>query len=196
MENKDLKEITQSLDEKDRIDFISKVYNDIQNIITFADSKANMTITIQSLLISFGLGFPVLMGTIPSLAKSNEIILNFIFFGIIGLFIACALSGVILSIMVYKARTPNIKPKKTQNGFLFFGHIAQYPSPEDYFAKIKSINEQEVLEEFSQQVYILSHIAKRKMQNVSWSIYCLIVSLALIVVLLALTGYISLISSI
>jgi len=48
------------LDIEKRNEILSKAYNNSQDMISLADSKANISLTIQSLLITLALGFSLL----------------------------------------------------------------------------------------------------------------------------------------
>lgn len=160
-------------------------------MISFADTKANISLSIQSLLITIGLGTSLLANTFEHVQKIDRNDISYIFYFIVIGFIISSIVGIILSILVYKARPPLEKTEQKRKGLLYFGHIAQFPTSNDYFSKVNGIDGDGMLREFTQQVYILSHIAETKMKYVNMSIYFLIFNLCLTIILIILSGYIS-----
>lgn len=181
-----------SLDIEKKIEFVSQAYRNTQDMISFADTKANISLSIQSLLISIGLGTSILANTFEHVQKldNNNISCVFFYFIVVA-FIISSIVGVILSIFVYKARPPLDKTEQKRKGLLYFGHIAQFTTFKDYFSEVDSIDEDGMLEEFTQQVYQLSLIANKKMKYVNMSIYFLVTNLFLTIIVITFSGYIS-----
>ena len=174
-----------------KIGVMKYILSHIQDQIRFADSKANISLSIQSLLISIGLGTSILANTFEHVQKlDNNYIICFFYF-IVGTFIISYIVGVILSIFVYKARPPLDKTEQKRKGLLYFGHIAQFTTFEDFFSEVDCIDENRILEEFTRQVYQLSLIANKKMKYVNMSIYFLISNLFLTTIVIMFSGYIS-----
>lgn len=181
-----------SLDIGKKIEFVSQAYRNTQDMISFADTKANISLSIQSLLISIGLGTSILANTFEHVQKldNNNISCVFFYFIVVA-FIISSIVGVILSIFVYKARPPLDETEQKRKGLLYFGHIAQFATFKDYFSEVDSIDEDGMLEEFAQQVYQLSLIANKKMKYVNMSIYFLVTNLFLTIIVIMFSGYIS-----
>ena len=179
------------MDIEKRIGFISQAYMNVQNIISFADTKANISLSIQSLLISIGLGSSILANTFDKVKRLNDPSIIYVYYTITVIFIFLSIVGVIASILVYLARSPLNKNEKKRKGLLYFEHIAHFPTANEYLSEIVKIDEDAMIKEFSYQVYHLSHIAKKKMRYVNISIYLLMVNLCLTVIFIMLSGYIS-----
>jgi hypothetical protein len=174
-----------------KIDFILQVYKSIQNLISFADTKANISLSIQSLLISIGLGSSLLANTFEHVQKLDDDNLSRVFyFIIVGIFIISSIVGIILSMLVYKARLPLEKTEQKREGLLYFGHIAQFPKFDDYYSKVDGIDDDGILRDLAQQVYHLSHITKKKMKYVNISLYFLVFNVCITITLIILSGYI------
>ncbi len=174
-----------------KIDFIKYIHSHVQDQIRFADTKANISLSIQSLLISIGLGTSLLANTFEHVQKLVNNNLSCAFYVMVAVFIISSIVGVILSILVYKARSPLDETEQKRKGLLYFGHIAQFPTFNDYFSEVDGIDEDGMLGEFTHQVYHLSHIANKKMEYVNMSIYFLILNLFLTIILITFSGYIS-----
>lgn len=161
------------------------------DMISLADSKANMSISIQSLLITIGLGSSLLADTFEKLQELDNSKIPCIFYLLVGVLIISSCLGIILAVHVYKARTHLKNTNKKRKSLLYFGHIVQFPSLDDYRSKIRNIDEKGILNEYIRQVYILSDIANEKMKYVNKSSYFLIFNLILTIILITFSGFIS-----
>lgn len=179
------------LDIEKKIEFVLEAYRNTHNMIAFADTKANTSLSIQSLLISIGLGTSLLSNTFNNVQKLNDQNLSNLFYSIVFCLIISSLIGIILSIRVYKSRLPLDRKEQERKGLLYFGHISQHSTYEDFFSALNNIDEEKILNEFCHQVYHLSHIAKKKMNSVNQSIYFLVLNLFLTIGLILLSGYIN-----
>lgn len=177
-------------DVEKKIDFILQVYKTIQNLISFADTKANISLSIQSLLITIGLGSSLLANTFEYVQKLDDDNLSRVFYLIIVVFIISSIVGIILSMLVYKARSPLEKTEQKREGLLYFGHIAQFPKFDDYYSKVNSIDDDGILRDLAQQAYHLSLITNKKMKYVNISLYFLVFNVCLTITLIIISGYI------
>lgn len=178
------------MNKKDKIEFASQAYNHSQSMITFADSKANISLSIQSLLISIGLATSVLANVfehIQDLDKRNFALLFYFFFFV---FAVSSVLGLGHSLWVYKARPHLDEKEKKRRGLLYYGHVKQFPSAEEYHAELSKLDEAEVLKEFAFQTFLLSHIANKKMEYVNTAIYFLVANIVLTTLLISLSAYI------
>jgi len=179
------------MDIKNKIEFQSKVYENIQNMINFADSKASISLSIQSLVISITIGSSLLTNIFEKVRNlANNPVTNIFY---ILMIIVCISSfiGILSCILVYKARQPKNKDEKCREGIIYFGHISKYRECEDYSAKLDKINEKIVFNEYSSQIYELSKIASDKMRYVNYSIFFLIFNLFLGIIIFLLNGYLN-----
>ncbi|KKL22042.1 hypothetical protein LCGC14_2439400 [marine sediment metagenome] len=60
-----------------------------------------------------------------------------------------------------------------------------------YLDKIKQLDEEKLMEEYSRQIYQLSHIAKEKFKFLRWSIYFLIINMGLTIFFLILSSLVN-----
>ncbi len=170
-------------------------YENSQNTIRQADIKATISITIQSLLVSVGLAGSLLMGTFEKATAlvNNNALKNsyFAFFGIFALF---SILGITASVLTY---FPNVKPKekpeKKRLGYLFFEHIKNFKTSNEYKEKLDKLNYEDWFEDLVKQSYAVSRLASTKMKYVKTSILMLLVNLISWIVLLTLSGVIGVI---
>jgi hypothetical protein len=182
------------VDNEKKIEFVSQSYRNTQDMISLADAKANISFSIQALLVGIVLGASFLANTFEN-AQNLDSTISYVFYIIIVGFVILSFVGIILSIAVYKARPPLETIEQKRKGLLYFGHITQFPTFDDYFSEVNSIDEDRVLREFARQAYHLSYIAEKKMKYVNISIYLLIFNLCLIIILIILSGYINMLQT-
>ncbi|MFW9878764.1 MAG: Pycsar system effector family protein [Candidatus Thorarchaeota archaeon] len=174
-------------------EILSKAYKDSQTMISLADSKANISLTIQSLLITLALGFSLLSNIFE---KINFLIENNYLFAVFYLvvmiiLIGLSIAGIITTILVFKPRESKEASEKKREGYFYFGHVSKYNSSDDYFTKIQKLNEEDLLEEYSRQIYQLSLIAEDKFKYLKFSIYFLIINMGFTILFLILSSIVS-----
>ena len=182
------------LDTAKKNEILSDAYTSAQNMITLADSKANISLTIQTMLVGIGLGASLLSNSfanVKNLINSN-LSLFIIYILITVAFIAIAVIGILATIYVFKPRQAPEKSERERKGLLYFGHVMKYKSPADYLAAIIKIKEEDLLTEYTQQIYTMSLIVKEKMKYLNISIYFLIFNIAFTIIFLVLSGFINL----
>ena len=162
-------------DEENKIEFIRYVHSNAQNMISLADSKANITLTIQSLLLGIGLGSTIL----SELSNQNR---SFYFLFIA--FITISIIGIVLSILVYKARSPLSKSEKKRKGLIYTGHIMKFPNSEAYYREIKELSSENMIKEYSKQAYHISKIISRKTNYLKYTIILLQINIGVFTLLM------------
>lgn len=182
------------MDIKNKNEVLSKAYSDSQGMIALADSKANISLTIHSLLITIGLGFSLLSDVFKKAGILFDEYQGFIIFYVIItiVLIISSISGTICTIFVFKPREAKEKSERERKGLFYFKHVLKYKNSNDYYSKIKDLNEEDLMEEYSKQIYQLSYIAKEKFKFVNYSIYFLITNMGLTILFLILSGFINL----
>lgn len=185
--------MSMNIEKKNEI--LANAYINSQAMISLADSKANISLTIHSLLITLTLGFSLLSNIFEKIGilinSGNEFAVFYIIIAII--FIGLSIAGIITTILVFKPRQAEEKTEKERKGYFYFKHILKYKSSGEYFETIKKLNEEELLEEYSRQIYQLSLIADKKFKFVDWSIYFLIINMGFTVFFLIISSFINLI---
>ncbi len=175
-----------------KLDFAKETYSSVKKFITLADNKANITITIQSLLVSIGLGASLLANTIQNLKILDQMIVTVLFILIVSTFIILSFVGIGFSISVYFAKLDKSKFNDTDiNGSVYFGDIAKEENSEEYYKKINNLNEDTIIKNYTEQIYILSTITSKKMKNANRSIFLTGINLILTVLLLIISGVIN-----
>lgn len=175
---------------KKKIDILSNVYWDAQRMITIADNKANISLTIQSLLITIGLGISILSNVFDDLQSLISINLPFVYFYFIILiiFIITSIAGIVSTIYVYKPREQTDDIRTPKKGLLYFGDVSKYNSCDDYYSEISIMSEDDLLKEYTRQIFDLSGVLKNKFKCVNYSIYFLILNTGITIFFLVLSG--------
>lgn len=173
------------MEDDDKIEFLKFNYDKVQEMINFADSKANICISLQSLFLSIGLGSFLLSNTFSNLnVIDNTVKFGFIF--LIVYFIISSGWGIFCTIKIYQARYTPINDKKYYKKFFFFRSIANYLEFDEYYDNnIYNLSKGEVVRELSREIYQISNIAKIKMDKVNISIIYLVLNLFTTIILLA-----------
>jgi hypothetical protein len=168
---------------------LSKAYTDSQGMISLADSKANISLTIQSFLLTITLGFSILSNIFTHLSNLIELYPELVLFYIIVLiiFIIMSIIGILCTIGVYYPREAKEESEKVRKGLFYFKHVLSYGTSDKYFEKIEGLSEQTLMEEYSRQIFQLASIADRKFRFVKFSILFLIINMSLNIFFLILS---------
>ena len=75
---------------------------------------------------------------------------------------------------------------------LYFGDVLKYKSSTDYFSAVKKTSDEEMMREYSQQVYNLASILKKKFRFVNYSVYFLIINTGITIMFLTFSGFVHL----
>ena len=179
----------------DKNDFLQAAFENSQNMIQFADSKAGIALTVQSLLVTLGIAGSIISETFQKIGEISLIDINvfYIYLSTLILFIIFSLMGVLLSIFVFKPRNSKEPTEKQRQGIFFFGHIVKFRNSDEYYNKVKKLTEGELIEEFCHQIYQIAHIANKKMRIVNISFYFLLINIILTIIFLVMTIWIQLI---
>jgi len=182
------------MDIKNKNEVLSKAYSDSQGMIALADSKANISLTIHSLLITLGLGFSLLSDVFEKAGSLLDLYKGFIIFYIVItiILISTSVLGTICTIFVFKPREAKEESERERKGLFYFKHVLKYKNSNDYYSKIRDLDEEDLMEEYSKQIYQLSFIAEEKFKFVNYSIYFLITNMGLTILFLILSGFINL----
>jgi len=172
-----------------KIEFLSSTFNQIQNLINLADSKANTSLTLQTFFVGYVLGSSIISGVFEKLKISQVTFIVNMFYIIFVLFIISSVIGIIICLLVYKARFPVEKNESKRAGLLYFNHINKFKNSDSYLEKIQDLNEDHWLEELTRQVYNISHIVSDKMKYVNGTILFLFINLSLSITLTILAIY-------
>lgn len=174
------------MDKKEKIELLIKIFENQQTLIANADSKANISLSVQTFIATTVLGATVIVGTfdiIEGLAKSQQLIYYLLF----TLFIICSIVGLISCILVFNPRPPQEEKETNRKGITYFGHIADYKNSTNYLAALKNIQEDQIISEFSFQNYSLAHILCHKMKYVKRSTTFFLINILLGVALLIIS---------
>lgn len=175
---------------KDKNEYLNLVYQNNQDMIKFADSKASTALTIQSILISAGMAGTILSNTFQILnttIKENFLTVFWIYIITLIIFLLTTIAGVIISIIIIYPRIPKEKEEIAREGTFYFGHIAKYKESGKYITKIESLSNENLSEEFCKQIFQLATIADKKMKILSRLFPILIGNLGYAIIVLIFT---------
>ena len=107
-----------------RINFVTLTHESIKQEISRADTKANISITVLSLLLTIGVSITLLSSLYEKIVSSTKYQFLIAFYILLGLYCFSTLAGIFTSISVYRARLNH--PKKDGEdhyNFMFFRGI-------------------------------------------------------------------------
>lgn len=172
---------------------IIKAYDNTQEMIKFADSKANLSILVQSLLVTIGLGTTLISDSFGALWSYNRTYFWFYFIFVL-LFVVSSMIGIIFSIWVFKARFSPEDKEEERDGIIYHRHIANYKDSITFMLKFESVSEKEIQEDYLIQTYNVALIAEEKMKLVNTSIWFLYGNIALTAILMVISACILIIN--
>jgi hypothetical protein len=126
--------------------------------LKFAETKATLIITVQGVLLT--IIYTNAKDLYDAVTTSN---VQF------GLTIITALLFLLTLIFSFLTINPNLK-NHLKKSAIYFGTIKNYSNYSEYHKALKDLNEEEINEMLSEQIYINSHIAWNKFVKVGWSI--------------------------
>ena len=169
--------------ENDRIELLTNVYNSQQTLISNADGKANIALSIQTFISSTVLGATIIAGTFNR-TENFTIILQFVFYILFTSFIISSIIGLALCINVFKPRPPQEDKELKRKGITYFGHIKKFKNSKEYLEEINDTKPSDVIREFAFQNYSLALILAHKMKFVKHSATFLFLNILLGIFLL------------
>ncbi len=153
-------------DQTQKIDYIKTVFAHNQGLIELADTKANIVLGINSILIPLIFGFTT-VNFIDLLDKNLQVhamLLNT--FSLTGLLLLG--TSFVFSILVIKARL-----SEELENFIFFENILK-TEYDDYKNNILNMNEEAILDDYLKEIYTLAGINKIKYNRYEWTLRFLI----------------------
>ena len=166
-----------------RIDLLNSNLNQLQEMIKLADTKVNISLTLQTFIAGYVLTSTMMSKVFENLKQIPATFMVYVFYAAYVLFLITSLIGIVKCLMVYKARLPKDKNKEDKIGFLFFEHIKIHDSAEAYIERLNSMGENDWAEELANQVYNVSRIVSRKMKLVNHTIVFLFLNILLSITL-------------
>jgi hypothetical protein len=177
-----------------QIDFAKDVFTNCKEFISIADSKANLTLTIQTILISVGLAAPLVYSSYGAFDNLEDKAMYF-FYGLFMIFIISISVGIFTSIMVYRARVEPLSKTENYSGNIFYKGVIESQSSNNYLKRVRTLSSEQILEEYSRQSYIISEIIDVKMKWVNRSTIALFVNMALTIIIVLISAIIGISSS-
>lgn len=128
-----------------------RIYTDIQRQIRYADRKVQILLAIGLAIISFTLSHFEKFVEVPTLFRIP------LFLVVIGSSVSF-FTTVLLALFARGSATQC----KAETNLIFFGHIVQYPSAEEYAYIANDADPKILLEDLHQQIFTISQIAVEK----------------------------------
>lgn len=170
-------------DEKDKIELLTKVFDNQQTLISNADGKANISLTIQTFIITTVLGASILIDTFNNIVNFCCCLKVLYFFLFIS-FLITSILGLTFCILVFKPRPPQEEKEAKRKGITYFGHIRKFKNSNEYLDTINDTKADDVIKEFAFQNYTLAVILDHKMKFVKHSTTMLFINIILGITLL------------
>ena len=174
------------MDEQERLNILTKVFDNQQSLISNADNKANISLGIQVFLITTVFGASIVVNTYSRMANLSCLIQT-LYYVLFALFLASSVIGLTLCILVFRPRPPQEKEEMQRQGITYFGHIMRFKNSQEYLSAIEKIERVDLIREFAIQNYSLALIVHHKMKYVKASIIFLLMNILLAVSLLILS---------
>lgn len=126
--------------------------------LKFAETKATLIITVQGVLLT--IIYTNAKDLYEAITSSN---VQFV------LTVISALLFLLTLLFSFLAINPNLK-NNLKKSAIYFGTIKNYKNYSEYHNTLKELNEEEINEMLSEQIYINSNIAWNKFVKVGWAI--------------------------
>ena len=175
------------VDKKEKNEILNFAFNNNQNIILLADSKANIFITIQGLLVTIGIAGALISDTFQKLRELVHPVYSVFYVILLIFYTIFSLIGMITAICVFSPRGPKEKKEQKREGIFYYGHINQLKNSGEYIKKVKNIDEEQLFDEFCRQIFQLAKIAYEKMEFVKKGVIFLYINISLTICLLIMT---------
>lgn len=159
----------------DKLEYLWKVYNAIDESIKFSNSKAAATLAINGILISLVLS--QIINTEDFLDRYPLLTIFFIIFFLLTLFsiILCSLCLI-----------PSSSIEKSDS-IIYFERIAKnFKTDEDYLNKVKMIlsDDEESMKQLTIQIRQLSKVATYKFEYIKWGVISLSIMIFVLLIIL------------
>jgi len=133
------------------IEFAFNILNYNQNLIQFADSKANALLLINSIFIAA-------LGPFIEIVRKGG---NLLAGGLIGIFFIFSILSILMALAVIATRkVPEIENKS--KSMFFFGHIVETRSPDGYIHEFNHSDANQFKEALLTNIFVVSKIASTK----------------------------------
>jgi hypothetical protein len=138
----------EAVDERSAYEFSWQVNSYLNGYIQFGDAKAGAIVTFFTIVLGFYTGFW------PEASKSGWFWLG----------VGVSLLPIVMALLVITPRFIREKRK----GMIFWEHIADHGSPEEYEEALRQTN---LFEEIAKQNYRLAQISRQKYTWLRWAMY-------------------------
>jgi hypothetical protein len=162
--------------EKEKIELLLKVFDNQQTLISNTDTKSNITIGLQTFVLTTILGASIISNTLNNVLQHSWII-KIAYLLVLITFLFTSILGLTYCILVFRPRPPQEKKETKRSGISYFGHISRYKDSESYLDTIREIDLSDIIKEFAFQNYTLAIILDQKMKYIKRSANLLFINI-------------------
>jgi len=171
------------INENDKIGLLTKVFDNLQALISNADNKANIALSIQTFITTTVLGAAIIVDTLNKIAEYSCFI-KLSYYFLFTSFLISSVIGLTLCINVFKPRPPQEGKEIKRKGITYFGHIKKFNNSNEYLDEINDTKLTDLIKEFASQNFSLALILNHKMKFVKYSVTLLFINILLGIALL------------
>jgi len=166
-----------------KFEAMKSIFDQNYQLISLADNKATAILTVNGILLTVVLAMVGLLGEFFVIERGIDIA-AIVFFGI---YVLSCLVSIIYSILTIAPLQKTGIPEKRH--VFYYVNILEYETKDEYNKGLSNVlnNFNLLQKEFSDQIYSISIVNKRKYKNVKGCIWTLLISLIIICVFLTLT---------
>lgn len=169
--------------ESDKIELLTKVFDNQQTLISNADGKANIALSIQTFITTSVLGAAIIVDTLTKVEGfCCSLILSY--YILFSAFLISSILGLTFCIYVFRPRPPQEAKEVKRRGITYFGHIKKFKNSNEYLQEINDTKPNDLINEFAFQNYTLALILAHKMKFVKRSTSFLFINILLGIALL------------
>ncbi len=160
----------------EKLDLLNKVFDNQQALISSADGKASIALSLQVFIATSVLGTSILVEPFTKIACIDPT-LQYLFYILFSFFLFISVIGLVVSILVFMPRPPQEEKEVNRKGIIYFGHIIKFKNSKDYLAEVNDTKEGDLIKEFAFQNYSLAQILDHKMKYVKCSTIILLINI-------------------
>ena len=174
------------MNDQERLEILTKVFDNQQSLISNADNKANISLSVQIFLMTTVFGASIVVNTY-SIVQNLSCLVKISYHVLFSSFMISSIIGLSQCIFVFRPRPPQEKGEIQRQGITYFDHIRRFKNSQEYLDAIKEMDKVDLVKEFAFQNYNLALILHHKMKYVRGSTTFLLINILLSVSLLILS---------
>lgn len=166
------------MNDKERLEILTKVYDNQQSLISNTDNKANISLGVQLFLMTTVFGASIIVDT-SGISQKLSCLVGALYYFLFTSFVISSIIGLTLCIFVFRPRPPQEKSEQQRQGITYFGHIRRFKNSQEYLGAINELDQGDLVKEVAFQNYSLALILDHKMKYVGGSTIFLLINILL-----------------